>query len=133
MQRKEQIIYIDKEGNAVEPMNKFVYEMSICKYTKATKKCKGMYEMIYNKMVASDKPLKLPKHLYEKRSKKDTRGYFYAKFVDWLGAPLSYLLENNFKLATNVTNDRKRSKRSSNCSSGNSNRKITRTTLRKRK
>lgn len=121
MQRKEQIIYIDKEGNAVEPMSTFLYEMSIYKYTKASKKCKGMVELIYTKLIKSDKAIKLPKPLYEKRPKKDTRGYFYAKFVDWLGAPLQYLIDNNFKLAKNV-DDCKGRKKSSRTSSSSSNR-----------
>lgn len=91
MQRKEKVIYINKEGHEVEPMPFFLYEFSICKYSK------NSFEVVYNKQYKSNKPIKVPPPLYEKRPKKDPRGYFYARFVDWLGAPMSYILNNNFK------------------------------------
>lgn len=103
MQRKEKISYI-KNGYEVEPMPFFLYEYSIYKYTK------NGVELLYTKMYKSNKPIKVPEPIYEKRPKKDTRGYFYARFVDWLGAPMSYINENGFKKVEYGTNSRKSKK-----------------------
>lgn len=103
MQRKKEVTYINKDGFEITPMPYFLYEVSICKYSK------NSFETLCSTFYKSSKPIKVPKPIYEKRPKKDKRGYFYAKFVDWLGAPMSYINNSNFKKVENVSNTRKRS------------------------
>lgn len=82
------MLYKDNRS-IVEVLPKFLYEISI--YVIFKKRA----ELLYSKMISSNKELKIKKDV---KIVEKTKNYTIVKYLELLGAPQSYMERKGFKL-----------------------------------
>lgn len=93
--------YLTHDGYPITVGEQFVYEVSIYKIYKKRVECIGLKKYYF------DKPIKIKKHsVYIKR-----KDYTLCKFLDWLKAPIDYIIKQNFKILEPYVRKRKNSTR----------------------
>lgn len=85
VKRTNQVSYLSG-NNAVSPALSFIYQISLCKIYK------GRFELVGIKTYSSKEKLNIKKNAVYKREK----DYILVKYIDWIGAPMEYILNNNF-------------------------------------
>jgi len=87
--------YLTLDGSRIFPASAFIYEVTTYKLfnSKQAAPSKGRAELVDSKFFVTSKPLTTLK--YRAIKKKD---YLLEQSVAWLGAPMSYILDNNLTI-----------------------------------
>jgi len=87
--------YLTLDGSRIFPASAFIYEVTTYKLfnSKQAAPSKGRAELVDSKFFIASKPLTTLK--YRAIKKKD---YLLEQSVAWLGAPMSYILDNNLPI-----------------------------------
>jgi hypothetical protein len=85
--------YLTSDGSRIYPAPFFLYEVVTYKIYRKTAPCKGRAELIDSKFFKATKPLKTLG--YRAIKKPD---YLLEQSVTWIGAPMSYILDNKLSI-----------------------------------
>lgn len=80
--------YLSGTGSKISIMDSFVYELSVYKVFKDRAECLG------SKYYSSPKELKIKKDCKIKKYK----DFSICIYIDWIGAPKQYIVDNNLEL-----------------------------------
>lgn len=89
--------YLSGTGSKLSIMDSFVYELSVYKVFKDRAECLG------SKYYSSPKELKIKKDSKVKKYK----DFSICIYIDWIGAPKQYIIDNNLELIIPKTKKKK--------------------------